>query len=88
MSNCGVRPFRPLLEKVDHLNDKVLFVERRRVAGMSILISRGFQVADGREVSGIHGVKEVVDVVLVIGGVAVVSNRGNRGGASVLQVGG
>ena len=74
--------------KLITLNDKVLFVERRRVAGVSILISRGLQVADGRKVSGIHGVEEVVDVVLVIGGVAIVPNRGNRGGTSVLQVGG
>jgi hypothetical protein len=56
-----------LLQKVDHLNDEGLLVERIGVAGVAVLIGRSLQKAYCREVSGADGSKEIEDVVLMIG---------------------
>src|SRR5271170_4345721 len=62
----GALPFRRLLQEVDHVDDKGLFVRGIGVAGVAVLISWGLQETEGGEVTPLDGVKEVVNVVLVI----------------------
>ncbi len=53
---------------------------------MAVLIARRLQEADGREVAGIDRIEEVVNVVLVVAGIALLADRRNRGRTGVLQV--
>src|SRR6185437_7857829 len=53
--NGGAVPVRLSLQGVDHLRDERLLVKRSGVAGVTVLISRSFQIADGRVVAGVHG---------------------------------
>ena len=65
----GAGPERRLLDGVDDVDDEGLLIERIGVASVSVLIARGLQEADGGHVAGGKRIGEVVDVVLVVGGV-------------------
>ena len=55
------------LEEIDYIHDEILLVEGVRVSGMPVLISRGFDEVDSREISRGHSGEEVVRVVVVVG---------------------
>src|ERR1043165_7617034 len=83
----GMLPFRPLFEEINHLDDPFLLIERTGIAGMSILIAGGLDVADGGKVSSLDGVEEVVSVVLVVcPAVVIAAHNLWRGWACVPEV--
>src|SRR5580704_1374262 len=82
----GVAPVLGLRQEVDGVDDESLFIKRIGVAGVTVLIAGGLQEADGREVAGIDGVEEIVGVVLVIAGIALLSDGGHRRWTGVVQV--
>ncbi len=83
----GALPLAPCLQEVDDIHDESLFVQRIGIAGVAILITRRFQEADGREISRFDCCIEIVDVVLVIGGIALVADGGHRSRTSVRGIG-
>src|SRR5580658_5846409 len=71
-------PLRLALEEVSDLNHELLLIQRIGIARMGVLNSDGFEEAYGRKVSGTNRGKEVVDVVVVIGRIARVTNGFDR----------
>ncbi len=86
MTTAVLAQYGRLHQEVDGVDDEGLLVERVGVASVSILIARGLQEADGREVAGVDGVEEVVRVVLVVARIALLSDGLQRSGTRVLQV--
>ena len=78
---------RGLLKGVDDVDDEGLLVERIGVAGVGVLVGGGLEEADSGKVAGGERVGEVMDVVLVVGGVCG-ADGGDRGGTGVVRVGG
>ena len=74
----GAVPSGERLQEVDRLDEECLLVERIGISGMPVLVSRGFEEADGGKISDGGGSEEVQRVVLVVGrpGVADLSQRG------------
>jgi hypothetical protein len=60
-------PERALLEGVDDVDDKGLFVGGIGVARMRVLEGRGLQESDGGQIAIVERGKEIVGVVLMVG---------------------
>src|SRR6266568_6912182 len=84
--NRRATPVRSRLEEIDHVNHESLFIQRIRITGVAILVCRGFQQADRREVAGANRCKEICNVIVVIGR-AIVANFGNGRWTSVVRIG-
>ncbi len=83
----GAGPVGALLQEVDGVDDERLLVERIGVAGVSVLVAGRLQEADGGKVARGDGVEEVVSIVLVVAGIALLADGGDGGGTRVLRVG-
>src|SRR6516225_5998835 len=55
------------LQSVDHLDEEIPLVERVRIAGMAVLVSRRLEEGHRGQVVGGKRVEEVVTVILMIG---------------------
>src|SRR5262249_37495705 len=60
-------PIVGLLDCVDGCYDELLLIERVRVAGVAVLVGRGFQEANRWQIAVLEGGEEIGDVVLVVG---------------------
>ena len=67
----GAVPEGRLFERVHDVHHKRLLVQGIRVAGMRILIGRGFQEAYRCQIPRLQRIEEVVDVVLMVCRIAV-----------------
>ena len=76
-----------LLKEVDDLHDEGLLIERIGVASVGILIAGSLQEADSGHVAGVHCSVEVINVVLVVGLVAIDADHAGRAWAQVLGIG-
>ena len=65
---------RELLQKIDHIHHECLLVERIGISGMAILESGRLQEAYRRKVTGFQRVEEVLDIVLMVGRIALPSD--------------
>ena len=65
--NGGAAPQRRLLKLVKGSHDKELFIQWRRVASVAVLGSLGLQETHVRELTYCEHVKEVRQVILVVG---------------------
>ena len=63
----GGFPVPAVLQPVDGVDQEPLLVQRRGVAGMSVLVRRGLEEADPGHVPVVHRTPEVGEVVLMIG---------------------
>src|SRR6266851_1219599 len=80
-------PFTLGLQKVDHVDQEGLFVQRVGIPSMSVLVRWRFEEVHRREIARLDRGKEVVDVILMIRGTGV-SNFRNRRGPRVTWIGG
>src|SRR5579864_3276098 len=85
--NCGIGPLWPVLEKIDRVHDERLLVQRIGISRVSVLEASSFQETDCGKITGGYCVKEIVDVVLILGnGVEWLSNCRYRGGTCMSRV--
>ena len=77
---------RLLLEKVDQTHRAVLLIQRIRIPGVPVLISRRLQEAYSRKISSGDGREEILQIVLMIGRTRVPDFR-NGTRTRVLQIG-
>ena len=68
-------PFRSAFELVDELHQEVLFIERIGIAGVAIFDGARLDEADRGQV--VHGqrIPEIDEVIVVVGGVALVADH-------------
>src|SRR5208282_3174632 len=85
--NRGALPLGRLFQKVDHVDDIGLFVQRIGITGVAVLNRDGFQEADCGHVAGRDGRGEILDIIFVIGGVSCLSDGGGGSWAHVSWVG-
>jgi hypothetical protein len=83
----GVLPVVRGLQPVHGVHDEVLLVQRVGLGRVRVLVDSGLEVADGGHLPGVHRAPEVGQVVLVVG-LAVVPDLGDRGGRQMVRVGG
>src|SRR5579864_1933423 len=85
--NCGIGTLWPVLEKIDRVHDERLLVQRIGISRVSVLEASSFQETDCGKITGGYCVKEIVDVVLILGnGVEWLSNCRYRGGTCMRRV--
>ena len=70
-----VFPLRQTLQTVERLDEELLLRERIGVRGVSILIARRLEEADGRQIAAVRRRPEVGQIVLVTGLTAVYMAR-------------
>ena len=83
----GAGPEGRLLDCVDGVDDEGLLIERIGVRGVSVLVAGSLQEADCGQIACGQSIGEVMDIVLVFGGVRG-SDRGDRGRPGVVGVDG
>src|SRR5579863_6036592 len=66
----GALPLWTLHDEVDRIDEELLLIERIGVLSVAVLEARRLQKSDLRHVAGAGRIKEVVDVVLMVGAVA------------------
>src|SRR5258707_15646249 len=62
----GTSPFWRLHDFVDRRDQELLFKQRIRITGMTILISRRFQEGNGGQPVGVQRLRKAGDIVLVV----------------------
>ena len=65
-----VRPFRLGLQEVGYLDHELLLIQRIGIPRMAVLNRDCFQKTYSREIAGLKGGKEIINVIVVIGRIA------------------
>ena len=84
--HCRARPVGCLTQEVDGVHDPGLRIEGIGIAGMFVLIARRLQEADGGKVACRDGIEEVVGVILMVAGIALLPDGLDGRWAGMLKV--